>query len=139
MKFKNKLVWAFTLVEIMVTVSIVALLAVIAIPQLLRARMVANESNAKATLKTISTALETYAAESAQGYPTDISVLATIKPPYLNQNYIADSPIQGYNYTCDSLGVSSYICSAEPQSCGWTGSKIYTITTGGVFAEADCN
>ena len=69
----------------------------------------------------------------------DISVLTTASPPFLNKDYIADSPVQGYNYACESLEVNGYSCSARPQHCGQTGSKIYTITTGGVFTEADCN
>jgi prepilin-type N-terminal cleavage/methylation domain-containing protein len=52
----------FTLVEIMIVVAIIALLAAIAIPNLLRQRITANESAAQATLRTISTAFETYAA-----------------------------------------------------------------------------
>ena len=53
----------FTLVGLMISMSIIVLLAAISIPQVLRTRMTANESAARATLKTISTALETYAAE----------------------------------------------------------------------------
>ena len=50
----------FTLVEIMIVVAIIALLAAIAIPNLLRARLQANESAAQAALKTIATAEVTY-------------------------------------------------------------------------------
>jgi type II secretory pathway pseudopilin PulG len=129
----------FTLVGVMITLSIVTFLATIAIPQLLRTRMIANESAARATLKTISTALETYAAEGMQGYPTNIAILVTATPPYLNKNYIADSPFLGYNYICESLETHSYICNASPQHCAQTGSKIYTITTGGILIETDCS
>ena len=52
----------FTLVEIMIVVSIIALLAAIAIPNLLAARRTANEAAAKATVRSLSTAAETYAA-----------------------------------------------------------------------------
>ena len=45
----------FTLVEIMIVVAIIALLAAIAIPNLLRARHNANESAALAPLKTLFT------------------------------------------------------------------------------------
>jgi type II secretory pathway pseudopilin PulG len=129
----------FTVAGFMIGISIITLLAAIAIPELLKGKMTDNESAARATLKTISAALETYAAESKQGYPTDISVLTTANPPYLNKNYIADSPIQGYNYACQFLEVNSYSCNATPQHCGRTGSRIYTITTGGVFTDTDCS
>jgi len=128
----------FTLTGPLISLSIIALLAAIAIPRILKTNMADNESAARATLKTISTALETYAARSGQGYPTDILALIIADPAYLNKNYIADSPVQGYDYVCESLEVNGYSCSAEPQYCGRTGSKIYTITTGGVFTETEC-
>ncbi|HDN86584.1 MAG TPA: type II secretion system protein, partial [Candidatus Omnitrophica bacterium] len=65
----------FTLVEIMIVVAIIALLAAIAIPNLLRARITANESAAQANLRTISTALENYAAANNGSYATDESDL----------------------------------------------------------------
>ena len=55
----------FTLVEIMIVVAIIGLLAAIAIPNLLRARLNANESAAKGSLRTISTAMESYRAAQA--------------------------------------------------------------------------
>jgi type II secretory pathway pseudopilin PulG len=137
-KNKFSFLTGFALTGMMIAVSIIALLAAIAIPRLLRMRMESNESAARATLKTISTALEAYATESKQGYPHDISVLVTLDPPYLNKNYIRDSPLQGYNYVCDSLDVSGYSCSAIPQRCGLTGSKNYIITTSGVLTETEC-
>jgi prepilin-type N-terminal cleavage/methylation domain-containing protein len=50
----------FTLVEIMIVVAIIALLAAIAIPNLLRARLAANESAAIAALKTVASAAHTF-------------------------------------------------------------------------------
>ncbi len=138
-KPKKRLVRGVTIAAAMIIVSIITLLAIIVIPRFLSSRMGANESAARAGLKTIAAALENFAEETKQGYPTDISVLITADPPYLNKNYIADSPVQGYNYTCESLGVSGYSCSAEPQHCARTGSKIYEITTGGVFTETECS
>ena len=46
----------FTLVEIMIVVAIIALLAAIAIPNLLRAKISANDALAKSTLRSLSTA-----------------------------------------------------------------------------------
>ena len=73
----------FTLVEIMVTIAIIALLAAIAIPNLLRSKTAANESSAQSTLKTISGALENYYAVNNK-YPTDTNLLLGAAPPYLN-------------------------------------------------------
>ena len=115
------------------------LLLTLAIPSLLRARMTANESSTRAALKTIAAALETHASDTGVGYPTNISALLEGDPPYINRNYIAESPIEGYNYGCDFLEVGGYSCSATPVSCNQTGSKIYTITTGALFSEKECN
>jgi len=50
----------FTLVEIMIVVAIIALLAAIAIPNLLRARISANDALSQSTLKTMSTGAESF-------------------------------------------------------------------------------
>ena len=49
----------FTLVEIMIVVAIIALLAAIAIPNLLRARLNANDSASKASLQKVWDYLQT--------------------------------------------------------------------------------
>jgi type IV pilus assembly protein PilA len=50
----------FTIVEIMIVVAIIVVLAGLAIPNLLRARLDANEKNAISNLQTISVASQTY-------------------------------------------------------------------------------
>ncbi len=133
----------FTLVEIMIVVAIIALLAAIAIPNLLRARITANESAAQATLRTISTALETYAAASNGIYadaeskllPTSLGGTAT--PPYLNKSYCGKTE-SGYTYAC-TLATSSYTITSRPQNCTTSGTKSFTMTTGGVLStDATC-
>jgi len=56
----------FSLIELLIVVAIILIIAAIAIPNLLRARMAANESSAVASLRTINTAEVTY----QTGYPT---------------------------------------------------------------------
>lgn len=50
----------FSLIELLIVVAIVLIIAARAIPNLLRARMAANESSAVATVRTINTAEVTY-------------------------------------------------------------------------------
>ena len=127
----------FTLVEIMIVVAIIALLAAIAIPNLLRARLTANEASAQATLRTISTAAETYAAANNGNFPTSIDDLSgNVTPPYLNEDY-TDRPRQGYNYTFDSTS-AGYSATANATDCGSTGNRNFNITTGGVLTGASC-
>lgn len=128
----------FTLVEIMIVVAIIALLAAIAIPNLLRARITANESAAQATLRTISTSFETFAAANDGAYPTDEAVdLTGATPPYLNRAY-KDQTLQGYTYTYDTFTATDYSISASAANCGTSGNNDYTITTGGVLTSAAC-
>ena len=56
----------FSLIELLIVVAIILIIAAIAIPNLLRARMAANESSAVASVRTINTAEITYNAT----YPT---------------------------------------------------------------------
>jgi len=124
----------FTLVEIMIVVAIIALLAAIAIPNLLRAKMTSNDALAKATLRAISTACESYGTSNNGNYPDNESALTTATPPYLNTAYCAYSPIAGYNYDCSGMSSSGYTVTATPVHLGSTGSTVETVTTGGVLA-----
>ncbi|MDP3732711.1 MAG: prepilin-type N-terminal cleavage/methylation domain-containing protein [Candidatus Omnitrophota bacterium] len=127
----------FTLVEIMIVVAIIALLAAIAIPNLLRSRITANESAAQATLRTLSTALETYAAANNGVYTADEADLTGATPPYLNKSYCGVTE-SGYTYTC-TLATDSYSIAGQPQNCTTSGTKSFTMSTGGVLAtDATC-
>ena len=56
----------FSLIELLIVVAIILIIAAIAIPNLLRARIAANESSAVSSLRTVNTAEVTY----STGYPT---------------------------------------------------------------------
>jgi len=124
----------FTLVEIMIVVAIIALLAAIAIPNLLRARMTANEAAAQATLKTISTAEETFAGANNGSYAVDEDALTGAVPPYLNRPYCTLT-ISGYTYNCtmDANGYTVVAVAANPTV---SGNNDYTITVGGVLTSS---
>ena len=121
----------FTLVEIMIVVAIIALLAAIAIPNLLRAKMSSNDAVAKATLRTLSTATETYTTANNGAYPGDEASLTGATPPYLNKSYCGLTA-SGYDITC-TFAASSYSIVATPVTVGTSGTTTYTITTGGVL------
>ncbi|MCC6758041.1 MAG: prepilin-type N-terminal cleavage/methylation domain-containing protein [Candidatus Omnitrophica bacterium] len=121
----------FTLVEIMIVVAIIALLAAIAIPNLLRAKISANDALAKSTLRSLSTASETFATANTGNYPADISSLTGATPPYIQVPY-CNSTNSGYSFTC-TMAAGSYTYVATPVTVGTSGTTTWTITTGGVL------
>lgn len=121
----------FTLVEIMIVVAIIALLAAIAIPNLLRAKISANDALAKSNLRTISTAAETYYTTENGSYPANEGVLTGATPPYLPKAYCGQT-ISGFTYAC-TWAAGSYTIVATPVTVGTTGSAAFTITQGGVL------
>ena len=74
---------SFTLVEIMIVVAIIALLAAIAIPNLLRARLNANETAAQATLATISSSNISY--RSVNALYGALALMIAANPPYIDR------------------------------------------------------
>ena len=71
----------FTLVELLVVMLILGLLAAIAIPAFFNQRIKAQDAEAKSTVKTAQTALETYATDNNGSYSAaDRSKLKTIEP-----------------------------------------------------------
>lgn len=122
----------FTLVEIMIVVAIIALLAAIAIPNLLRARLSANDALAQSTLRTLSTAAETFATANAGNFPSDINDLLLVTPAYLNQAY-CDGTASGFLYSCNWVA-AGYTLTADPITVNSSGSTTFTMKTGGVLS-----
>jgi type IV pilus assembly protein PilA len=61
----------FSLIELLIVVAIILIIAAIAIPNLLRARMAANESSAASSIRTVNTAeVSYYSTYPAVGYGT---------------------------------------------------------------------
>jgi len=125
----------FTLVEIMIVVAIIALLAAIAIPNLLRAKISANDALAQTTLKTLSTAAETYGTANNGNYPANVTSLGSTMstPPYINDDPCDGAAHAGYNFDCSGMTTGGYTLTATPATVGTTGTTTYTITTGGIL------
>lgn len=129
---------ARSFVMIMIVIAVSALLLRTGIERLIKISITQNESNAAATLKLISAALENYAEDNQGIYPTNLSVLTKPSPAYLDKDYITKSPLKGYNFSCSRLEPAGYSCLASPTRCKLTGRMVYTITTGSLFISEDC-
>lgn len=134
----------FTLVEIMIVVAIIGLLASIAIPNLLRARMTANEASMKKDLRTFSTANENYrSTQNPMEYAGTIANLTGSAPPYLDSSWNTN-PKHGYDlaYSGGGAGSTTYAVFATARSnealnnfCVDQSGVIYN---GGAGAAAGC-
>ena len=67
----------FSLIELLIVVAIILIIAAIAIPNLLRSKMAANEASAVGSLRTINTAQVTYSSTWGTGYALALTNLST--------------------------------------------------------------
>lgn len=126
----------FTLVEIMIVVAIIALLAAIAIPNLMKAKVASQEALAKNTARNIAMAAETFASANDSDYPTATTDLTDGDNPYLSVDYCAEgATFNTYSFTCTwNADGTGYSIVAEPAD-GSQATKTYTFTTGGKLEE----
>ncbi|MGH9512584.1 MAG: prepilin-type N-terminal cleavage/methylation domain-containing protein [Terriglobales bacterium] len=149
----------FSLIELLIVVAIILIIAAIAIPNLLRARMAANESAAVGSVRTINTAQVSYiTAYPATGYGVALSNLAGASPctaslttACLIDNNLATATAapgkSGYKYNMTGTA-STYFVAAVPVTLNRTGTKSfcsvndavirYNAAGGAVAAYATC-
>jgi len=116
-------------------IFMVTLLAAIAIPNFLRARMMASESLAKETVISISQAVEAYRRDNNGSYPLDELSLAAGNKGYLTAG--SQARTKGYIIK-KTFNSSGYTITASPVDCGTSGSKVFVAATGQVFSSRDC-
>jgi type IV pilus assembly protein PilA len=143
-------------------IPFILIVAAIAIPNLLRARMSANEASAVGSLRTVSTAAVVYATRFENGFPSSLEVLgeATAGDTTCNHASVLDASLtsgrkSGYTFTytpqypdganapvispkaaakgCTSGGASGYTVTADPIQRGTTGQRSFFTDQSGLI------
>src|SRR6202142_4041215 len=65
----------FSLIELLIVVAIILIIAAIAIPNLLRAKIAANQASAVGSLRTVTSAEETFSSTYSDGFTTSLGQL----------------------------------------------------------------
>ncbi len=112
----------FSLLELMIVVAIILIIAMIAVPSLLRSQQTAKQSSAVSQLRTINTAEVTYITTN-QGSYGDIPSL--IAQGLLDSRFTG--PISGYLYTLTASG-NDFTANATAISSNSGRFDFYTLT-----------
>jgi type IV pilus assembly protein PilA len=135
----------FSLIELLIVVAIILIIAAIAIPNLMRARMSANESSAAGSLRTINTAEVSYATT----YPTvGFAQLSSLGPSgnpcapssangcfidvFLATSASASPGKDGYIFTV-TPSTTTYTSLADPAALNQTGTRSFCSDQSGVI------
>jgi len=135
----------FSLIELLIVVAIILIIAAIAIPNLLRSRIAANEASAVGSLRTLNTAEITYNTT----YPTTgfACSLGSLAPPSgsasptssaagLIDATLASGSKSGYTFAvgnCSGTPSVNYNTTAAPVSPGTTGQRYFCSDSSGVI------
>ena len=149
----------FSLIELLIVVAIILIIAAIAIPNLLRARMAANESSAVSSIRTITTAEITYQSSfPTVGYAPNLAALGGVSPcvptpttACLIASDLASGSKSGYTFTAIGSGgppATQYYVTGVPVTVNQTGIRSFCSfedavirvqpTGGSIPSEAAC-
>ncbi len=137
----------FSLIELLIVVAIILIIAAIAIPNLLRSRMAANEASAVGSVRTINTAEVTYSTTyQDEGFAAALSNLggdaatcantATSATACLIDQVLANGDKSGYLFNAPGAGNTprvGYTVSADPKQPGQTGQRHFYSDQSGVI------
>ena len=134
----------FSLIELLIVVAIILIIAAIAIPNLLRSRIAANEASAVGSVRTINTAEVTYASTYPnQGFAAALSNLGGTTPctPSTTTGCLIDQTLasgskSGYTFTATATGTAPltiYGVNAAPITPGTSGQRYFYSDQSGVI------
>jgi type IV pilus assembly protein PilA len=124
----------FSLIELLIVVAIILIMAAIAVPNYLRSRLMANETSATQSVRTINTAVVTYAGIYQNvGFPPTLLALGGVSPcvasaaaACLLDTVLSAGTKAGYTfiYVGDGLTPSiAYSITATPITVGMSGQR----------------
>ncbi|HVP50674.1 MAG TPA: type II secretion system protein [Terriglobales bacterium] len=127
----------FSLIELLIVVAIILVISAIAIPNLMKSRIAANEASAVGSLRALNTAETTYNLTYNNSFTCTLSdlgppgsgVLASSSAAGLIDGSLASGSKSGYTFTpgtCTTTGsgaISLYQWLADPTSPGTSGSR----------------
>ena len=138
MRSKQK---GFSLIELLIVVAIILIIAAIAIPNLLRAKIAANEASAVGSLRTLNTACIAFSTSYGQ-FPallTNLGPIASGGTASSTSADLIDSVLSagsksGYTFAY-TAGTSnqSYTITATPITVGQTGQRMFFTNQSGVI------
>jgi len=143
----------FSLIELLIVVAIILIIAAIAIPNLLRSRMAANEASAVGSIRTMNTAAITFNSTYGDGFPPTLATLGgaggTCKAAGLLDTVLSGGAKSGYNFAlipgtvavlaasvptgCTGGFTDGYVVTATPQTVGTTGQRAFCSDANGVI------
>jgi prepilin-type N-terminal cleavage/methylation domain-containing protein len=116
--------FAFTLVEIMIVVSLVGLLAAMAVPSVIRSRNAAHRSTCINNLKQIDSAIQQWATENRK--PQSARIDYSDISPYLKGTVVCPSGGTSFSDSYTIYTVADLpVCQKDPQSHVWYGSTLH--------------
>jgi type IV pilus assembly protein PilA len=111
----------FSLIELLIVVAIILIIAAIAIPNLLRSRMAANEASAVGSIRTINTAAITFSSTYSDGFPSLLTEIGTTgtglvscQNAQLIDSLLTSGSKSGYTFT---MGAGSVAVTTIPTGC----------------------
>jgi prepilin-type N-terminal cleavage/methylation domain-containing protein len=139
----------FSLIELLIVVAIILIIAAIAIPNFMRARIASNEASAVSSSRTINSAQVTYASFYGRGYSSSIAQLgpppsgtpASADAADLIDDVLATSAKSGYTFEYTPLTgggsvYTNYELRSRPLVQDRTGSRHFYTDASGVIRVA---